>query len=95
MQNLFNLNDQTRIKLLKSVLITQAAGSLIQLYFHKKTSDELLSLVTKHNLYVRRMHVAGDIIRYFADHADPILVEEVGNKFEFDWIVAELEDPEK
>lgn len=93
--NLLKLDDKSRIMALKVAVAVGVAGTLTELYFLKKQTDTLLKVVEKHNKNVRKMKVASDIIQYFAEHGDPVLLHEVVEKYEFNWVVSDMEDPEK
>lgn len=91
--NLFNLDEQTRIKILKYLVLQGAAGTLINLYFLKKTTERLSEVVRKHNANARRMKVAGKIINRLIKDADPALLEEIVRDYQFDWVVSDI-DPD-
>lgn len=92
--NLANLDDKTRIKILKVLVVTYMAGLLLNLYYLEKTVDNIVELSKKHNTNVRKMRVAAKIIDRLMKDADPALIQEIVRDFEFDWIVADI-DPDE
>jgi hypothetical protein len=87
---LANLSDKDRIKILKILVLMGAAGSLLNLYYLKKTVDNIVELGKRHDRNIRKMRVAGKIIDDLMKHADPDVLEEIVRKYEFDWVIADV-----
>jgi hypothetical protein len=94
--NLFNLDDKTRIRLLKIIALGGMVGTWTNLYFLYKTTKGLEEMVGKHKVNARKMRVAAKVIDRLMKDADPALIQEIVKDFEFDWIVSEIDpiDPD-
>lgn len=93
--NLFDMSDKSRVTALKVVALVGTAGTFVNLYFLKKQTDLLLETVERRRKTVRKLDIATDIIRDLAEHSSIELLTEVKEKYEFDWVVSDIEDPEK
>lgn len=92
--NLANLSQADRVKLLKGAVIFQTTCLAINMYAFHKTYQDFRKLAKRHNRNVRKMKVAAKIIERLMKEADPDLLHEIVEKYEFDWIVAEI-DPDE
>lgn len=89
--NYFKLSDADRVKALQAVLLGMVAGHIaVSLY----TRSMVKKIIKQHNLNIRKMRVAGRIIDEFIKNADPELVQKIVSKYEFEWVVADI-DPDE
>ena len=95
MSNLANLDDQTRIRILKGLVLLGMGGTFLNLYFLKKTVDLMTDMAEKNKGTYRRMRLMHKIILRFAELADEKISHQIMEEFEFDWIVSDIDEEEE
>jgi hypothetical protein len=87
-----DIDDKTKIILLKIVVAMGAAGTLTNLFFLQKMYKLLEKVSQERSYFARKLIFASKVIGRYTELADDEISEKIYNEFAFEWVTLEFDN---
>jgi hypothetical protein len=87
-----DLDDKTRIILLKGLVGVGMAGTFANLFFLWKMEKLVEQVSKERNHFAKQLKIAAKIINRFSDMTDDEINTKIYDEFAFEWITLGIED---